>query len=489
MKELIFTSSSTSGSVCGANASDHYPLIVDLDNTLIKTDLLLEQMIQWARSRPGILFLIPFLLLKGRAEFKKFLSSKTAICPELLPFRKSVLSLIENERAKGNPVFLVSASPDVFVKKIGVHLGCFDGVLGSKKENLKGRRKLKAIQEDLGLSEFCYVGDSQADIPLWLESKRAIAVNPSWRVRSALKKMKVPVVLIRDRKPLLSVLMKQLRVHQWSKNSLIFVPLIAGHFFWVLPHWKNSIIAFLSFSFLASTIYLFNDLWDLESDRRHASKCLRPLAVGDLSLKFAFILGVTLIVLAIGLASQLPSEFGVALLFYSGLNLLYTLKLKQTLILDVVVLASFYSLRILAGGASTGIPVSEWLFAFSTFFFFGLAMVKRYTEISKTHGQSKIHGRSYQYSDQPVILVLGVCSSLLSVLVMVLYLNSPAARLLYQHPDRLWLVTPALLYWISRLWILGLRNQIHDDPVVFAMEDKVSWVVLTYFFIILYLSL
>lgn len=273
----------------------------------------------------------------------------------------------------------------------------------------------------------------------------------------------------------LKAILKQIRVHQWVKNLLIFIPLIAAHRFYDAWSWLALLQAFCAFSVTASTIYIINDLCDLKTDRLDPIKCKRPFASGALPISWAPLLMVGLLGAATFFAWNLPIRFRGGLLLYMIINLLYSFKLKRIIIVDVVILASLYTLRILMGGYAASIPISRWLLAFSIFVFFSLALVKRYTEILHKDVKSENTRRGYLKQDKDVLLALGASSSFLSMLIFVLYINSPEITQLYASPGQLWFVIPVMLYWFSRLWILSSRGVLSGDPVVFILRDPAAW--------------
>lgn len=469
-------------------------LVVDLDDTLVRTDTLFDILIKSLRRNPWLLITLPFILLsKGRSEFKNVLSSQASIDPQTLPFRDSVLEICREFReiSPGNKIILASAADNQIVQAVADKLGIFDIVCGSHPGlNLKGENKLERIQQETKSARFIYAGDSKADLPIWKESAGAILVNPSRTVLEKVKKLGIHYEVLRDLPRPWGLILKQMRVHQWVKNSLVFLPFLAAHQVTNKSAWFNGFLAFLAFSSTASAVYVMNDLADVEADRRHPSKCKRPFASGDLPLKYGFLLAPFLLLVSVLLTSLLPWEFAVIIGVYLALNLVYSLKFKEQIIFDVILLGSFYTLRILAGGYATDVALSSWLLSFSTFFFFGLAMVKRYTELVKMP-KSKVnpYGRGYRPDDALPVFALGVGSSLLSLLVVCLYFNSPDIARLYHNAKPMWLLVPILLFWTGRLWVLAHRGEIHDDPVVFAIKDKVSWWIALSFGLVLLLSL
>ena len=454
-------------------------VVCDLDDCLLKTDLLYEQWIVLLKSKPFAFLLSPFWLLRGKAYFKAQLAHHLPHAPKLIPIRNDVLSYLKNQKnLNKRELVLASASPFAWVNEISQGLDLFSIVIGSdSKTNLKGARKLNAIKKSIGPAPFTYIGDTFADLAIWKDSAEIVAVNPSKSLHVLIAGLNKPVTVIKDmQKPTWQLLAKQIRPHQWIKNILVFLPALAGHKLWNHDTFFQGLGAFAGFSLAASFVYVLNDLLDLKADRNHHTKKNRPFASGDLKIKWGvlllpcLLLGVTLI------SSYLPIEYSGWIATYLFLNLAYSLYLKQSVVVDILILSMMYTLRIFAGSAATSVPVSEWLLSFSTLFFFSLACVKRYTEIIRSKNKITLDGRGYRQVDYPMVQGLGVGSGLLSVLIVLLYLQSADVRALYKTPQNLWFATPVLLFWISRIWILTNRDEVHDDPVVFAVKDKISWI-------------
>jgi len=293
-----------------------------------------------------------------------------------------------------------------------------------------------------------------------------------------IQSLQKPVEFICDSEKVFGLILKQLRVHQWVKNILVFIPVFSAHRFNDILPWIASLRGFFAFSFLASAVYVFNDLCDLKTDRVQEAKKHRPLASGRLPLKLGIALVPVCLVLGGVVSLGLPSQMLMILGGYLIMNVIYSFWVKEWLALDVIFLAIFYALRVLVGGAASMTPVSEWLLSFSIFFFTGLAMVKRFSEIKKQSNLS-VAGRSgrraYEQQDLMTVLVMGITTSIVSILVLALYLSTGEVQKLYRTPGVLWLVTPLLLYWFNRLWLLGARGEISEDPVLFAIKDKVTW--------------
>jgi 4-hydroxybenzoate polyprenyltransferase len=390
-----------------------------------------------------------------------------------------VLEVVRGAREAGRQVLLVTASDQRVADAVGRHLGLFDEVVGSDgARNLKGPEKARYLEGRFGAQGFDYVGDSMADLPVFAAAGRALVVGASTGVVAAARGVArdVEVIALEPRSKA-RALVKALRPHQWMKNLLLFVAPMLAHVR-EPERLLEVVVAFLAFSFTASSVYVLNDLLDLEQDRQHRSKKNRPFAAGTLSIPLGLALFPAVMVAGVGLAAALlPGRFTLALLGYLALTTVYSVYLKRKLIVDVLTLAMLFTYRVLAGGIAVGVPVSFWLLAFSMFFFTGLAFVKRYSELVATQARDldKVPGRNYWVSDLEIVKAVGPSSGLLAVLVFSLYINSPEVQRLYPHPEVLWAICPVLLYWIIRVWFLAGRNQLHDDPVVFAIRDRISY--------------
>jgi 4-hydroxybenzoate polyprenyltransferase/phosphoserine phosphatase len=474
------------------NGDTNIPLCVDLDGTLLKSDLLHESVIRFLSARPFAVFVLILALLRGRAALKRFLAEQVGVTPELLPFREDLLEFLRDSRAKGRKLYLVTASDQKFAQHVVTHLGIFEGVLGSDgKKNLKAKVKQRFLVERFGERGFDYIGDSLADIPVWQKARRAYVVGPKRWVASLIRK-KIPVSgSFGTRELTLPVWARALRVHQWVKNLLVFTPLVLSHEFTNTELFLDAVTAFFSFSLCASSVYILNDLLDLESDRHHPRKRFRPFAAGELSLLSGAIAVPFLLLTSAILAILLPQEFQLVLLTYFGITLAYSLRLKQIVLIDILVLSGLYTIRLLAGGLATEIVLTHWLLVFSGFFFFSLACVKRFSELFtvRKKERTEIRGRGYQESDLEVVGTLGIGGGLLSVFVLVMYVTSDDVTQLYSNPGRLLLIVPLLLYWTSRVWLLGYRGQMNEDPIVFAIKDQVSYGVLAGMLLLMLFSL
>lgn len=469
------------------------PLVVDLDGTLLRSDLLLETGMAFVRHQPMSL-LKPFAwLLKGKAALKEGLANATHLDVTTLPYDPELIALIEAERKQGRSVVLATASHHSLAERIADHLKLFDRVLASDSDvNLSSHKKRDLLVKLYGEKGFDYIGNSLDDISVWKSAREAYVVNPESGVeRRAFAQGNVKQV-IKSNPSGLDQWMKALRLHQWMKNALIFVPLLAAHQITnPLLVWQG-ILAFLLFGLCASSVYLLNDLLDLADDRHHISKRNRPFAAGNLSIRSGLIVFPGLLVAAFaGALLLLPGEFAGVLAAYYVLTLAYSLSLKRHMAIDVISLALLYTLRIIAGAAATSLELTFWILAFSMFIFLSLALVKRYAELrdarKKGHTE-KTRGRGYYPDDLEMISSLGASSGYLAVMVLALYIHDQATNELYSHPQVIWLACPLLLFWITRIWMLTHRGQMHDDPVVFAARDRISLVVGALFALVFWIA-
>lgn len=458
------------------------PIVVDLDGTLIHSDILVESGFAFLKSFPHKFYKpLQWLSSGGKPALKSQLAEHVSIDVTTLPYNPQVIAWLEEMRSAGRTVVLATASHESFARRIADHLGIFERVFASDEHvNLSSHRKRDRLVAEYGEKGFDYVGNSHDDIAVWKSADRAYVVNPDAGVVRAAGKGKNVEQIFENRPPSHRVWAKALRLHQWLKNLLIFVPLLAGHRLDSPRIIGVALLAFLAFGLCASSVYLLNDLLDLQDDRHHPVKCKRPLAAGTLPLLWGLGLCPVLLSVAFAIAlAFLPWHFSAVLLGYYVLTLAYSLALKRRVMVDVVTLAALYTTRIIAGAAAISIHLTFWLLAFSMFFFLSLALVKRYTELYSTlkAGREKARGRGYLSGDLSVVSSLGTSSGYISVLVLALYIQDTHTAALYRHPQYIWLACPLMLYWISRTWMIAHRGIMHDDPIVFAARDRVSLIV------------
>lgn len=400
-------------------------LWVDLDGTLIRSDPLLESLVLLIKRNPLILLRLPLWLLRGRESLKAEIAARVTLDPAALPYNKAFVSWLEAERRAGRSLWLYSAADEQLARRVAEHLDLFDGVLAG----------------DPGTS---LTGSDKAAFP--------------------------------DRRNTLRATLRALRPHQWAKNALILIPILAAHQATDLPLLGTALLALVAFCLCASSVYVLNDLLDLEADRAHPRKSKRPFAAGDLSILTGLALAPALLLIAALLAALLPAKFQLVFASYYGLTLGYSFFLKGCVLVDALALAGLYTLRIIAGAAAVSVPLSFWLLLFSVFLFLSLAFVKRFAELDGLRRQQRLRaaGRGYHVEDLPMLQSLGSASGYLSVLVLALYINSPEIQALYSRPKAIWLLCVLMLYWVSRMWMQASRGLMHDDPVVFALKDRVS---------------
>ena len=460
-----------------AGARGMPPLYVDLDGTLTYTDLLLESVLLLLRRNPLYLFLLPLWLLRGRGWLKTQLARRVEPDVALLPYNAQLLDWLRQQRAAGRRLVLASASHRSLVEMVAAHLGLFDAALGSDADrNLKAGGKLRAIEADAG-GGFAYVGNSAADLAVWRQADEIVVVNASAAVLRQAQRLRAPSLVIPRRPFRPQLVMRALRLHQWAKNVLLFVPLLAAHEL-DPQRWLVTLAAFVAFGMCASATYVINDLFDLTADRAHPRKHARPFASAALGIPFGAGLAAVLLPLALLLSAWIAPAFFGMMLLYVAATLAYSMRLKQVAIVDVLVLALLYTHRVVAGGIVSAIVVSNWLLAVSLFVFLSLALVKRCVELEAMNGAgvTALAGRGYRSTDLPYLISMGIASGFVAVLLLALYVDSQIGSVMYPHVELLWLILPVALFWIMRLWLKIARMEIHDDPLMFAIRDRASWI-------------
>ncbi len=460
-------------------SEESVPLVVDLDGTLLRSDLLIDTGATHIGDRPNEIGAVFAALRRGKAELKQHLAERVAIDPATLPYEEAVLDLVRAAHAEGRPVWLASASHEHHVAAIAEHLGLFDGWLASDRStNLSGAAKADRLVAEFGEKGFDYVGNDTPDLEVWTHSRKALLVRPSASLLARARKVADDVEVL-DTAPIGRPRdwLKLLRVHQWAKNLLIFVPLATSHSF-NLGSAGAALVAFFAFSLLASAIYVVNDLVDVAADRAHRSKCRRPLAAGTIGVLPALGVAAAFATTSFALAAAVNGALAGVLVGYFVLTTAYSFYLKRKLLIDVVALAMLYTVRVVAGAMAISVPLSEWLLGFSMFVFVSLALVKRYVELAARFdaGLPDPTNRRYRVSDLDVIAALAGGSAFNAVTVFALYASSPAVHEIYRHPFALWLVCPVLTYWLTRVLVLAHRREMDDDPIVFALKDRVSLV-------------
>lgn len=457
------------------------PLVVDLDGTLILTDMLHESSLQLARKSPWLVLQFPLWLTKGKASLKQKISDRTRVNPASLPFNQLLVDWLREQKAQGRRLVLCTASDSAIAQSIASHLGMFDEIMASDGTlNLSGSRKAERLVEAFGVRGFDYAGNAEVDMAVWKVARQAIVVNASDATEAKAKALGNVALVMPAAKHAgrLVLWLRAMRVHQWLKNMLLFVPLLAAHELHDITAISTLLLAFLAWGLCASSVYLANDLLDLESDREHPRKRRRPFAAGLLSSLHGALAVPVLAGLSLYLAALVGTQFLTWMLVYLALTWAYSLSLKRIALLDCITLAFLYTLRIVAGSMAADLPTSFWLLACSAFLFLSLAFVKRYAEllVQRDAGKTRAHGRGYVTSDASMVQSLGVASAYTSVVVLALYLNSATVLLMYDTPELIWATVPIMCFWVSRMWLCAARGEMHDDPLVFAFKDRASLV-------------
>ena len=454
-------------------------LCVDLDGTFINTDMMYESFVRVVKTRPWLLLAMPFWLLQGKHKLKRELALRCRVDFSVLPYNSRAVEYIRQQREKGRECVLVTGSNERLANGIAEHCQIFDRVMASDNTvNLTGKNKAAVLCEEYGSRNFDYMGNSHVDKVVWREAFCAITANAPKAVVADAKSAGVEHIDLAGAKSSLLVWLKAMRIHQWVKNALLFVPLLTSHHvFDVVAIWHCA-LAFIAFGLIASSTYFVNDLFDLDADRAHKSKCRRPFAAGTLSIKSGLLVGGVLLLVGAAISSLLPVGFQLCLLAYLVSTLCYSFVAKSIASLDVIFLAGLYTLRVIGGAFAIDVALSFWLLAFSMFIFLCLALAKRVAELVDLDGGkgSVAKGREYTTFDIPLLQMLGASCGYIAVLVIALYINSDEVVVLYQTPQILWLIAPLLLLWVTRLWMITARGYMDQDPIVWAVKDPETWI-------------
>ncbi len=456
------------------------PLVVDLDGTLVRTDLLVESLFALLKRNSLYILLLPFWLLKGRAWLKRQVSQRVTLDAVALPYNRELIEYLRDQRARGRRLILAAGADERVARQVADHLQLFDMVLASDGScNLSGRQKRDRLMKEFSRKGFDYAGDAGRDIAVWSAARGAILVNPTRGLSRRVARVAEIERVFKQPGRGVAPHIQALRLHHWLKNLLVFVPLTFAFRLSELDLLANACLAFLAFGLCASSVYLINDLADTPADRHHPRKRERPFAAGELSPFSGLFWVFLLLLLSIGVGLALPRPFLGMLVIYFLLNLGYSFTLKRIVLLDVIVLAGLYTMRIMAGAAAVSIWPSSWLLAFSTFLFLSLALVKRYAELVIMGAETSVaQVRGYQIVDKELLAALGSASGYVAVLVLAIYISSGTAEIHYTRYHLIWLLCPLLLYWISYVWLIAHRGSMHDDPLVFTLKDWVSRIVM-----------
>jgi 4-hydroxybenzoate polyprenyltransferase len=466
------------------------PLIVDLDGSLVRSDLLVESFFVAIGTDYRRIPSLFWALRRGKASFKSSITECATVDATHLPYDSDVLKMVDEARSDGRPVYLASASNELYVSTIAAHLGGFHGWFASDNDrNLSSRAKAQLLVQEFGEGNFDYIGSDQADLAVWRAARCRIAVHPSRSVRLNLLAIDPNAVVVESRAERLKAWVKLIRCHQWAKNGLIFVPMLTAQRFDLMSIGQGT-LAFFAFSLAASSIYILNDLIDLDADRRHPTKKLRPLAAGTVPIFEAMILSPLLMLTALALASAISLWFSAVLVSYAVLTTAYSFALKRKLIVDVIVLATLYTIRVIGGAAAISVLVSEWLLGFSMFIFIALALIKRYVELTALRERNLPDPttRNYRKTDLEIVGALAAASGFNAVTIFCLYISSDTVRHVYSRPILLWFICPILIYWLGRALVMAHRTVMDDDPLVFALKDRNSHIAFAMILAILFVA-
>ena len=453
-------------------------LVINLDGTLVKSDMLYETF--WSAFEKNLF--IPLIsickLFFGKSHIKNFLANNANFDVETLPYNKIVIDYIQRHKSQGGKVALVSSSAELVALKISKHINLFDEVYASSKQiKLNGINKALFLNQRYGIRKYDYLGNSLEDIQIWKYSNKAITIDASRYLEKKCYEINQKCFHLKSENRVndIKAFFIAIRPYQWLKNILIFLPIIAAHNINNIVI-LDAILAFISFSFTASSVYLINDLLDLKSDRNHPHKNKRPFASGDLPMQMGHILGLATLLLGIICALKLGLNFLSVLFLYFLITIFYSIYFKKRTIIDIFILSLLYTIRIIGGGVATNIDVSFWLLAFAIFIFLSLAAIKRQSELVDLlkRGKSEIVGRGYNVQDLNFISSFALSAGLLSNLVLILYINSPKVFSLYPNPEFLWFSCFLFLFWIVRICFKTNRGEMNYDPIIFSIKDNIS---------------
>jgi 4-hydroxybenzoate polyprenyltransferase/phosphoserine phosphatase len=453
------------------------PLAVDLDGTLIGVDTLHEGFVQCLKYDSMSVVNLARNLHRGKAAFKRFVASVTEFDPSALPYNEALLDYLRIQRRTGRKIGLFTAADQSIAEKIAAHLGLFDIVKGSDGlVDLRGTRKAEAIREAFG-NRFAYAGDARADMPIFEVAERVILVGPVELLRQSHGLGAKIEAAFPVRRPTVTAWLKALRPQHWAKNMLVFVPAVLGI---QVASWLvalDALILFAAMGAMASAAYIINDLFDLAADRAHRHKRFRPFASGEIPVIQGMLGAAGLMLFGLGLGLLLPRAVLGALIAYAAITLAYSIRLKRQPMIDVIILAGLFTLRVLAGSLIMLAPVSPWLLTFSMVFFLGLTMVKRYAELEGVlrAGATAAAARGYTEKDLPLLLATGIASGVGAIVVFMIYMiTEQYRREFYANPGLLWAMMPVILVWTLRVWHQTVHGQMEEDPVMFALQDRFS---------------
>ncbi len=459
------------------NTDNNGWLVVDLDYTLIKTDLFLEQLLRALLTRPFLLLKVLFQSGFRIPMLKHLLAEKLEVSYSHLPYNEIVLDKISRAKSEGQRIMLATAASELHAQKINEHLDVFDEVVASDPDvNLKGKTKVNKIEDTIGGDRFCFIGDSNSEIPVFKKAKKSFLVNPSRKLLKTCKSASIDYeILDSSRTSFWSYDSKFLRPYQWVKNIVFFIPGVTGLGLYDLKNLWLVGPTFTVMCLLASFVYIMNDIADVESDRRHSDKKNRCFASGKASIEFGFFTAMALLLLAVLILFFWQPPTLYYFLAYFFLTVAYTMHLKEIAILDIFILVSFYLLRILIGVETLGVPYSTWFFSFCFLLFSNLAFLKRYIEVNKDSNGKNIR-RKYDARDREFLRVCGIGSIFASIVILLIYTKSSEFSDFYRDKDLFSLICFPYALLMLRMWYLGSRNLMDSDPLVYTIRSPLSYI-------------
>lgn len=454
------------------------PVVVDLDGTLTPIDTLHEAIIRFLFLRHFIAFVRMFIwLLRGKAFFKSQMALTVSLDLSLLPWNEDVIEYIRAQKKIGRQIYLCTASNQLIANEVLRYFDVFDDAYGSdSKTNLSGVNKRDFLDRKFGKGHYEYVGNSTSDLPIWKNASLAVVKSNNKRLLSKVKDLDIRMRTLTTKVDFTEITVKQLRLHHWSKNILVLVPLFAAHEYSDVDKILPTIAAFLCFGLVASGTYILNDVVDIDADRRHSEKKFRPIAAGTLPIISGLTASFILLVGALSISFSISANFAYVVLGYLFYTTLYSLRLKLIIILDIISLSLLFTLRIIAGTEAGSFAISPWLLIFSFFIFLSLAAMKRYIELKNSNVPTEHNRRGYHVDDKLPLMFIGFASAYTSVAIFCLYLLSDVAQKHYSGTFPVLLSVPVLVYWLNHMWMNAIKLQLHHDPIIAALKDKTSLV-------------
>jgi 4-hydroxybenzoate polyprenyltransferase len=471
--------------------AEQFPLVVDLDGTLISTDVLMEQLFILLKRKPYFIFPIIIWFFQGYAKLKLEITKRVELNPDILPYKDEVIQFVKEQKKTGRKIILATAAQIENAEIIGNYIGIFDEIIATTPNyNLRGNNKRLILNQKFGERKYDYIGDAYIDLNVWKSARKAILVEPSKDLISRTKQITEIDKIFYAKDSRFNIFLRSIRINQWIKNILIFVPTLLAHNF-ELNILLQLLISFILFSIVSSSVYLINDLYDLESDRKHPIKKNRPLAAGQMHLSTGLYYSMAFLTLSLIICFFFFSNslFYILILYFIS-NLFYSLYFKYQPIFDIILLSFLYTIRLFAGGIIANVIISDWLISFSMFFFLSLATLKRYAEL-KIYENNMLTGstvRGYSINDIQFLFISGIALSITSTLIFILYLQSDKVTKLYSHPQYLIVIAIILITFLLRTWFNVGKKFKTDNPIEMVLSDKVNYILLTIGVIIMFLA-